>query len=203
MPLIDTPPDQVAKVYAGALFDLCGGAAEGSSAEGALDELQTVLELARADGRFGEFLASRALAVAARDAALERMFEGRLSPVVLRFLRLLNRKGRLGHLPAIVEALDHTVQAAFGRVEVDVFTAEAMDEASAQRLRERISAKLGRGVVLHRSVDPGMIGGIKLKVGDQLIDDSLATRLRRLRDRLTGEGASRIRGRAGSVIEGV
>ena len=46
-----------------------------------------------------------------------------------------------------------------------------------------------------------MLGGVKLKIGDQLVDDSLATQLRRVRDRLVREGGSRVRADANSIIE--
>lgn len=201
MPLIESQPDALAKTYAGALFDLATASGGGSLAEEVLGELEDILEAARSDPRFGEFLSSLVVPVSARDASLVRILEGRCTDLTLRFLRLLNRKGRLGHLPAITAALEARVQQAFGRVEVDVFTAGDLDEAGKESLRARLAEKLGKEVVLHHYADPKMLGGIKLRVGDRLIDDSLATQLRRVRDRIAEEGGPRFRARFRQAID--
>jgi len=201
MPLIDRQPDALARVYAGSLFALAEREGGPQRAEEALGELEAVLEAARQEPRFGEFLSSRVLGVRERDAALERMFSGRSSDLVLKFLRLLNRKGRLGHLPAITRALAERVQEAFGRVEVDVFTAEPLDDAGKERMRGTIAGSLGHDVILHAYTDPAMIGGVKLRVGDRLIDDSIATQLRRARSKLINEGGPALRGRSDQIID--
>ena len=60
---------------------------------------------------------------------------------------------------------------------------------------------LKREVVLHATTDDSMIGGVKLQVGDQLVDGSIATRLRQMRDQIERDGAARIRGALGSMLE--
>lgn len=198
MPLIESQPDEVAQVYARSLYELAGGREQ---AETILGELQELLELARQDPKFSEFLASKALPIERRDGSLRAILEGRASDLTVRFLRLLNRKGRLGHLPAIVEAYDHIVQEAFGRVEVDIYTVEALDPEDRDRIREKVQATIGKEIVLHEYVEPAMLGGVKLKIGDQLIDDSLQAQLRRARQRLLSQGGSLIRERAARIID--
>lgn len=201
MPLIEAQPDALAKVYASSLFELAQADGGRDRTEDVLGELEAVLEAARADATFNEFLASRVLPAKSREQSLRTIFEGKMSPLTLNFLRLLNDKGRLSHLPAITAALDSMVQEAFGRVEVDVYTAESLDDAGKTAIRDRVASKLGKEVVLHAYVEPAMLGGIKLRIGDQLVDDSLATQLRRVRDKLVTDGGSRIRATAGDLIE--
>ncbi|MEM7622327.1 MAG: ATP synthase F1 subunit delta [Planctomycetota bacterium] len=201
MPLIETQPDEVAQTYAASLFELTVAEGGTDHAEQVLGELHDVLELARSDTRFSEFLASQVVPAGARDASITSIFEGKASPLTVKFMRLLNRKGRLGHLPAITEALDHIVQAACGRVEVDVFTASELEGSERDRISTRVEEITGKQVVLHTYIEPSMLGGVKLKIGDQLIDDSLATQLRRVRDKLTTEGGPRIRTNAASIID--
>jgi F-type H+-transporting ATPase subunit delta len=201
MPLIESQPDQLATVYARSLFELAESAGGRDTAESTLGELQDILELARADARFGEFLSSLVVPVIKRDASLKAIFDGKASDLTVRFLRLLNRKGRLSHLPAITAAFDGIVQDAFGRVEVDVFTAAALDDSEKQTIKDKVGKKLGKDIVLHCYVEPAMLGGVKLKIGDQLIDDSLATQLRRVRDKLVTQGGPRIRSAAGKIID--
>ena len=201
MPLIESKPDEVAQAYAGSLFELATADGGADNAETVLGELHDVLELARGDATFSEFLSSLVVPTTSRDESLVRIFEGRASDLTVRFLRLLNGKGRLSHLPAIVEAFDERVQDAFGRVEVNVYTAEPMADDDQATMRDRIGEKLGKDVVLHAYTEPAMLGGIKLRIGDQLVDDSLATQLRRMRDKLVTEGGPKVRSKAGAIID--
>ena len=74
------------------------------------------------------------------------------------------------------------MQELFGKLEVDVFTVNggAIDAEVAASVSSRIKATYGKEAVLHSYKDASMIGGIKLRIGDQLIDGSVATRLRRM-----------------------
>lgn len=200
MPLSAAPPDALANTYARSLFELAG--AENTAAlESTLGELEDLLEIARSDKKFNEFLASRAIASTDRDASLVKILKGRCSDLTLRFLRVLNHKGRLSHLPAIVQALDSLVQEKFGRVEVDVITAETLAASDLSDLAQRLGMALKKEVVLHPYVEPAMIGGVKLRLGDQLVDASLATRLAAMRDKLGNEGLAALRAKFGRIIE--
>lgn len=200
MPLSQAPPDALANTYARSLFELASEAGQGAL-ETSLTELEEVLELARADKKFNEFLASQAIPAKARDASLVRILKGRCSDLTLRFLRVLNEKSRLSHLPAIATALDALVQAKLGRVEVDVFTAETLPAEQLGQLAQRLGSALKKEVVLHPYVEASMIGGVKLRIGDQLVDASLATRLNAMRDKLSNQGLAALRAKFGRVIE--
>jgi len=203
MPLIETQPDAVAQVYAQSLFDLASD--EGTSGgqariESTLAELEDVLELARADARFGEFLASRIVSGKDRDAALVRILEGRASPLTLNFLRLLNQKGRLAIITGVVAAYDRLVQNAFGRIEVDVYSATPLSPDEVRALSDKLRGVLGREPVIHPYTDGSMIGGVRLQIGDQLIDASVSTALRKLRDQLATRGLPAVRAAAERII---
>lgn len=200
MPLSHAVPDALCQTYARSLFDLVEPQGGASGVEGTLGELEDILELAKDDRTFDEFLASRTIPRAQRDAALVRMFSGRCTPITLRFLRVLNDKERLASLPGITAAFDALVQHKFGRIEVDAFTVEALSPDQIADLRTRLSKALQKDVVLHAYVDHQMIGGIKLRIGDQLVDASLATRLRALQDQLSSQGLASLRARIASVL---
>lgn len=201
MPLLESQPDALANTYARALFDLAMQQGGQSRAEEVAGELEDIVEMARSDARFNEFLASRVLGVKERDRSLESIFAGRCSPLVLNFLRLLNRKNRLSHLPPIVEALDQRVQEHFGRIEVDVFTPAPIDDAQLRSIRDRLAAALGKEPVIHPYTDPSMIGGVKFRIGDQLIDASVSARLRQMRERLGSSGGAIVRGRSAELLD--
>ena len=201
MPLTEAAPDALARTYAQSLFELAqaqGGQAKIEQVQG---ELEDVLELARSDRRFSEFLASRILPEKARGASLAKIFRGRASDLLVNFLLVLNDKGRLGHLAPIAAAFDELVQEVFGRVEVDVYTASPLAAEELESIRSRLRAVLGREPVVHPYTDGSMIGGIKFQVGDRLIDGSLSTRLRRMREMLDRDGAAAVRAKAERIIE--
>ncbi|HYD02060.1 MAG TPA: F0F1 ATP synthase subunit delta, partial [Phycisphaerales bacterium] len=106
MPLIETKPDAVATVYARALFSSVQSKGGQPAVEQTLAELEALMELARSDKRFNEFLASRIIGVEQRSESLGRMFAGKVSEPTVRFLQVLNDKGRLHAFPAVVAAFD-------------------------------------------------------------------------------------------------
>lgn len=200
MPLIESAPDNVARIYAKSLVDLVEAKGGVAAIETAQTELQAVLDVARQSPAFSEFLSSRVVPTQRRADSLEKMFKGRLADTTYKFLQVLNDKGRLSHLAPIVAAIDGAVQEKFGRVEIDVFTAQALSPDAQQAMRQRLSDALKCEVVLHAKTDDSMIGGVKLQVGDQLVDGSVATRLRQMRDQIERDGAARIRGSLGSML---
>lgn len=193
--------DALSKVYAKSLYEL----AEQAGGKGKIvevgEELEEICELARSDRKFGEFLNSPIIDPARRGASLKRIFSNRVTDLTLRFLLVLNEKGRLSVLESITGAYDHLVQEAFGRVEVDLFTAGPLGAEQLGEVTARIRSTLGKEPVIHSYVEPGMIGGIKLRIGDQLLDGSVASRLRRMRSELLTEGSVTVRGRSKRILE--
>lgn len=200
MPLIESEPNAVSNVYGKSLCQLAEAKGGQSAIESCLEELTSILELARSQAQFGEFLSSRAVSTSDRAASIGKIFKGRISETTLNFLLVLNDKGRLANLPSIVEAFDKAVQEKFGRIEVDVFTAEAITDELKSTLSTKLKSVLGKEVVLHSYIDASMIGGVKLRVGDQLIDGSVAMQLRAMRDRIDNQGGSQLRARISNII---
>ena len=120
---------------------------------------------------------------------------------MLRCLLVLNNKRRLSHRGPIAEAYDHLVQESYGRVEVDLYTPGRLDEEDLELIRSRIRDAIGREPVLYSYTDPSMIGGVKMRIGDQLIDGSVASQRRRLRHGRLTSGGPVVRGRLGAFFE--
>lgn len=201
MPLTESKPDAVARLYAASLFELAEAKGGQDLLERIAGELSELVEIARQNRDFGEFLSSRILATKDREASLRKILEGQAHAYTLNLLLVLNAKDRLGHLAVVVAAFDRLLQERFGRVEVDVFTAAPIDQATLDRVAETVRRAIGREPVMHSYVDKSMIGGLKLLVGDQLIDASLSTRLQRVRDRFKGPGADELRRRIGTLFD--
>ncbi len=192
--------DALTGVYARSLYELAQDAGGRDKILEIADEIEQVCELARGDRTFREFLCSPIVDRGRRADALRNIFRERVTDLMLRFMLVLNDRGRLGHLESIAGAYDHLVHEAFGRIEVDVFTPDTLDPEQLRSLKQRIGAALSKEPVVYTYTDPDMIGGLKLRIGDQLIDGSVAARLRRIRHGLLTSGSSAIRERFDRII---
>lgn len=195
-----TQTDALANVYAKSLFELAQQAGGQEKITELLGELEQICELLRADRRVHEFFASPVIDKNSRSESLKRIFSNRVTDLTLRFLLILNDKTRLSHLEAIAAAYDRLVQEAYGRIEVDVYTAAPVGQQQLDSIRERIKQALGREPVLHPYTEPAMLGGLKLRIGDQLIDGSITNKLRRMKRDLQASG-SKLRERLTRFIE--
>jgi len=187
--------DALAKVYAKSLFELAMDAGGSDKLVEIADELEQICELAREDKKINLFFSSPVVDVTARGKTLSAIFTNRITDLTLRFLLVLNNKGRLDRLESIETAFDQLLQEAFGRVEVDVITPVAVDAESLTAIKQKIETVPGKEPVLHPYVDEHLLGGIKLRIGDQLIDGSLQTRLRKLGEELKNNGGAAVRER--------
>ncbi|MEC9373049.1 MAG: ATP synthase F1 subunit delta [Planctomycetota bacterium] len=200
MAALETQSDALAHVYARSLFEMAEEKGGREKIEEIADELEQIMEVARQDERFVEFLRSAILPTDDRAASIRNIFKGRVSELTLHFLLVLNAKGRLPHVGAIATAYDELVQEKFGRVEVDLYTAGPVSPDAVSRLKQRLQESLGREPVMHPYTDPDMLGGVRLRIGDQLLDASLETQLRRMRERLAVQGTAEIRSQAGRFL---
>ena len=185
--------DALSGVYARSLYELAQDAGGRDKIVEIADEIEQVCELARGNRGFREFLGSPIIDRGRRADALRGIFRERVTDLTLRYMLVLNDRGRLGHLEAIGNAYDQLVHEAFGRVEVDLFTPAPLDPGQLDAIKQRIGTALGKEPVVYAYTDPSMIGGLKLRIGDQLIDGSVAARLRRMRHRFLTTGAAALR----------
>ena len=135
--------DTVARVYAQSLFELAQDAGGREKILEVTDELEQIVELSRSDTQFASFLDSPVVDVQRRSASLRGIFQDRITDLVLRFLLVLNTNQRLGHLDAVHTALIDLVHEAMGQVEVDVWTAQPMDDTMKAAVTEGLREALG------------------------------------------------------------
>jgi F-type H+-transporting ATPase subunit delta len=146
--------------------------------------MDEVAELLRQEQRVRAFLESPVIDREKKKAALRASFRGRVPEMFLRFLLVVTDKGRERLFAEIALAYQDRVDVLLGRVRADVVTAQPADEAIRADIRRSLEAKLGRTVVPIFRVDPDLIGGVVVRVEDQIIDASLRRRFTDLRRRL-------------------
>lgn len=202
MPLYEAPPEAVDKVYAKSLFELAEGEGGQERLESLNGELDELVELTRANADLSEFISSRIIGTEERAKSIDAIFGGgKVSDLLLKFLQTLNRKERLNRLLSIIAAYDQMVQERFGRIEINVYTRHPLAEDQKSSLAERLQKAVGREPVLYAYTDETMIGGMKMQVGDRLIDASVQTQLRAMKELMTGEGGTLMRERFDRAVE--
>jgi F-type H+-transporting ATPase subunit delta len=129
------------------------------------------------------FIANPTVPVSAKQAVIDQTLVG-MERRRLSLAYLLVERGRLAELGAVSEEFERLAHQHEGVTEAVVTTAVALPEASALDVERRLGALTGTRVILHRRVDPSIIGGLVVRLGDRLIDGSIATRLEALRAQL-------------------
>ena len=105
-------------------------------------------------------------------------------PLVVEFFRLVLRKKRLFRLGDIIEEYGHLVESHQGIVRAKVTSAVPLNDAELNGLVASLESALAKKVKLDALVDPAILGGLVVKVGDRIADRSVTTLLSRLRDQL-------------------
>ena len=164
----------LAKVYAAAIFEV--GQSTGQVDQIAA-ELRTLGDLVNADPDFEMFLDSPAVDAETRKLTIEKLFRGKFGEVFVDSLQVLNRKERLGIVREVAAAYHALHQESLGREELHVDTAVPLSDGVREQLRERISRATGKKIDLLERVDPSLIGGIVLQLGDKKFDGSVRRKL--------------------------
>jgi F-type H+-transporting ATPase subunit delta len=191
---------EIAHSYAVALLNVTEPQGETEAVIDELDELAS--DVFRDQPDFARLLTHGIRDPERRDQLLTSAFEGRALPTVLHFLRVLNRRGRLELVPLIARAARSLWDRRSNRVPVTVRTAVPLDDAQRDSLRQRLVSLTGGATpMLAEEVDPELIGGLVVQVGDQLFDASVRGRLRRIRSELSRGRVGEIRRRSDLVLD--
>jgi F-type H+-transporting ATPase subunit delta len=167
----------VGRIYGQAMLAL---AEEQGEAEALLEELGELVKFLDTHPELEDFLGSPLIEGDERAPAMERIFRGRASDLLVDSLQVINRKGRLHLLRAVAEAYRLAYREMRGLVDVTVRTAVPLSEPQRARLTEVAARFTGRKPSLIERVDPSILGGLVVETSGQKIDTSVATRLREL-----------------------
>jgi F-type H+-transporting ATPase subunit delta len=153
----------------------------------AWDDMRALVSLVGRSEELRKVLSSPAIAADAKARALHAI-GARLGmrTHALHLVGVLARHGRLGLLNEVAKAVGALVDRRSGIVEVEISTAEALDEATRGRLVAALERAAGRKVRAIEHVDPALIGGVVARVGATIYDGSLKTKLEKMRSRLAG-----------------
>ena len=163
--------------YARAIFEL-------ATEEGKIDDWSRRLEIIRNvldDATARSVLDNPSLSSDTRIRAVEALDLPGIGAEGMNLMRMLVAGGRTGKIDEIAERFEVLADQAAGRVRATVTTAIPLSEADREALASDLSTQLGKDVRLESRVDPAILGGLVLQVGDRLTDASVAARLDQLR----------------------
>lgn len=110
-----------------------------------------------------------------------------LGEVITNFMRLLNEKGRMEYLDRIVAAYQEMADEASKRVRADVTSPESLTDKQSSKVKDALAKMSGKEVIMEVQKDPGLIGGMVVRIGGLLLDGSLKTQLQRIKDEMYKE----------------
>lgn len=179
--LEDPSAKTVALTYAVAFLD----AAQTVGETNPLEELTSLHDdVLRANPDFARLLTTGVLSQDEQQRLIERTIEPAASKLLTNFLKVLSRHGRLELLPLILDQawLEHERRC--GKRRVQVASARPLPEGQLAQIQSRLQSVLAAEPILLPTVDPELIGGLVIQVGDTVYDGSVRTRLKNLRHRL-------------------
>ena len=150
-----------------------------------LDQFAVIAEAIREAPDFLKMLQAPAIALEDKKKVLQDAFSGKADPYLLNFLMLITEKRRVGGLLEMQEAYKQHYYEEHGIIEVIATTAVPMDGALTDQLIAKLRKITSKEVILRKKVDPSILGGIVIKLGNDQIDTSVKTRLAELTQKMT------------------
>ena len=173
-----------AKRYAQAVFDL---ALERGQLEQWAEDLGLISQ-ALQDQELRAFLEHAKIPLPRKVQTIEDGFQG-LDPLVQNLLSLLVSRGLVELVPEVEQVYQQLLNEFRGREQVEVYSAVPLEDPERERIARFLAELINKEIVLDSQVDPSILGGLVIKVGDKLIDGSTRTRLEELGSRLQRDGA--------------
>lgn len=164
--------------YASALFDL---ASENGTVTAVERDLGTLSAALGESPELRSVTTNPQLSRSAQAEAMAAIAEHlKLAPLTANFLGVLASNRRLAALPAIISAFRAIAAAQRGEISAKVTSAHPLSDEQLATLKDKLTARQGRTVMLSAEVDPDLLGGLVVTIGSQRIDGSIRTRLNSL-----------------------
>lgn len=197
MAQVDAQSDR-SRQFARALLEL----AESAGRAGAVgDDLDSLAAAVSANPDCAQLVDSPLIAADAKFASLQRVFGPRVDELTMRFLHVLAEHDALPMLRVLGRAYAAERDRQVGRLAVEVTIARPMDERQRQVFTGKLAEALGSPVILEEKVDPSLIGGLVLRIGDTLFDGSVRQQLNQLRRQVIARGQHEIQGRRDLIAD--
>jgi len=172
---------QVAKKYSTALFLSAG---RRGLVDEAYEQFSDLKAAVQRDVSLLKFLSSPKIEEDQKLKLLRTVFGGRMEQLFLEFLFVLVRKRRVMYLIEVIDAFNHLVELHKGILRAMVTTAVPLAAGEESRLVAALTTKTGKKIELEKKINPGIIGGAVVVVGDEIVDGSVRYGLDQLEEQL-------------------
>jgi F-type H+-transporting ATPase subunit delta len=171
----------VEHVWAESLFEL-------AVEENALDTVNTefagVVNILDKNPEYCNMLSSPTLSKSEKTEAVTKVFGGKVTKTLENFLCLLAVRGRIRYLDKIAEEWKYRFYSAKNIAEAVVTAAVPLTESQKTALSKKLSSKYGKEIILKEVIDPSVIGGISVRVGDELTDGTIKTKFENIQNQI-------------------
>ena len=191
---------ELARNYAQALLNAADAEGRGEAILGELEELVDDVWSHQPD--FARLLISGISDRDRRSQVIREVFEAHTDPILYRFLQVLGARDRLVLLPLVAGSAREIWNRQHNRVPVTIRTARPLDDSLRSTVQAKVAAMLGgASPIVAEEVDPSLIGGLVIQIGDQLYDASVRHRLELVRQSLLRGRVREVRRRNDLVVE--
>jgi len=173
--------DEIVRGYAQALLAVAEAEEDLGTVE---DELFAFAKTVERDARLREALTDPALPAENKRAVVKELLGDRANPHTVSILGFLIEQGRAKELGRILEGLAELAAERRKRVVAEVRSAVPLSQERRKKLAEALSKATGKNVEIKVVIDPAVIGGVLARVGDEVFDGTVRTRLEDARERL-------------------
>lgn len=176
----DPSVQMVARVYAQSFL----GAARPEGVEGLLEEFRSFqTDVLDRNPEYRQLVLGGSLNRDDKLALIDRTLVGRASELFVSFLKVVAKHDRLDILPQILQEVELAWEKESNKKRVQVKSAVALNDEARGQIAGRLQESMGFIPILETSVDPTLLGGLVIRVGDTVYDSSLRSRLKQLRER--------------------
>jgi F-type H+-transporting ATPase subunit delta len=174
------PAGAIARRYAEAIFDI---ARKQNTIERTLDDVQGIAQVF-AHRTLAYLLSEPKVPAKRKETAIRQALEGKVLPTSLNLALLVVQRELVEVMPGIARELNQLVLNYKNQAVAQVTTATKLDEAQMAQVKKALEQRTGKTILLETRLQPDILGGVVARVGDELIDGSVRTRLALLRQQL-------------------
>ncbi|UJF33280.1 F0F1 ATP synthase subunit delta [Paenibacillus hexagrammi] len=167
----------VAKRYAKALFEV---AQEKNAVSQVEEELTSVGSAIKDNADLQKFLSHPNIGASVKTDLLKQSLSGKVSEMVMNTLQVLIDKGRISILSALVSDYVKIANEALGQASATVYSTASLTDAQQAEIAAQFSKITGKTIRVTNVIEPKLLGGIQVRIGDRLYDGSIAGKLDRL-----------------------
>ncbi|MEM9826605.1 MAG: ATP synthase F1 subunit delta [Planctomycetota bacterium] len=188
--VLDTGAEKLGKTYAAALISAAQSA---GVADEVVAQLGTLVDtyLAGSDALQAAFASPR-ISGDEKVRVIDKLFASEFHPVLVKFLKVMAGRDRLAYVASVRSAADELHDDMMGRVVASIRTAVALDDGLRGQIQSKLSETLQRDVRLRETIDPDLIGGMVIRIGDRVYDSSIRNRLDQMSKRVQSGFAQKL-----------